>query len=390
MPGFTSPFDLSTEKPNFFPEEEKQLSVKAPLAPNFWDDAEEEADELDKLAAPAKEKEEEETEEQEEEQESGIEEEESEEQEEEEKEEQEEEEIENPAYIQAMSLVEDGILTEDQVSEDIDLLTVRDLLVQNTVGALDKQYNVDQRVEQLAAQRGYTKQNKEYLDYLIAGGSDSNVIAAAKIDNFLSIDLSDPDLAEEKVDELIAFALKQKGNDPDTIEFTLKGIKDKDETEKYAKISQNYLKQQRTQLIEEDKKQKEEQAQARQEQIEAFANGLRDVIVSGDLGDKKLDVGTVQKFKEAVYAKTEVVDTPNGKVRMSRIDKMLHESQSDPKKLAALYYQLLFSEKEVKEKAESEKAKFSKKLMDMSQRKAKSTKTTTKENSKKSFVSLLS
>lgn len=389
MTGIISPFDLPTEKPNFFPEEEKQLNLNTPLSPNFWDEEEEEEDpqkvqdELDKLANPTPETEEEPDGEE------PDEEEEEEEEEEEPDKKTEPEEEESDAYIQAMSLVEEGILTEDQVTKDIDLLTVRDLLVQNTVGALDKQYNVDQRVEQLAAQRGYTKQNKEYLDYLIAGGSESNVIAAAKIDNFLSIDLTDPDLPEEKVDELIAFALKQKGNDPDTIPFTIKGIKDKDEVEKYAKASQSYLKSERTRIIDEDKRVKQEAAEAQQAQVDAYSNAFKDAVVAGQIGDKKLDISTTQKFKEAVYAKTETIETANGKQKVSRIDKILFESQNDPKKLAELYYQILFNEKEVKEKVEEGKANFSKKLINMSQGKAKSTKTTTKAP-KKSFVSLTS
>lgn len=261
---------------------------------------------------------------------------------------------EDPIYITALSLVDKGLLKEDQVKEGIDYLEIRDTLVKNIVDGLDQEYNVDDRVNQVAESLGFTKQAKEYLDYLIAGGSEHNVINAAKYERLLALATdTDDDASERNISTKLSEYLKDKGVDPEIIPDNLDVIHTNGKTEEYLKRADAHFIKRKNDLILEDRKRVEAE-RAENTRIELEKNeAIRKTIRSGKLGEIQIDAAAIPQFERDVFALTEdYITEVNGKKqvqKVSKIQKMLWDAFSNPAKAAEFYYKILYTDK-IKEK----------------------------------------
>lgn len=257
---------------------------------------------------------------------------------------------EDPIYITALSLVEKGLLKEDQVKQGIDYVEIRDTLVKNIVDGLDQEYNVDERVNQVAENLGFTKQAREYLDYLMAGGSEHNVINAAKYERLLALATdTDDEASERNVNTKLSEFLKDKGVDPEIIADNLATIHSNGRTDEYLKRADQHFTKRKNDLIVEDQKRVEAE-RAEQARVELEKNELiRKTIRSGKLGDIEIDASTIPQFERDVFALTEdYITEVNGKrqiQKVSKIQKMLWDAFSNPAKAAEFYYKILYTDK---------------------------------------------
>lgn len=257
---------------------------------------------------------------------------------------------EDPVYITALSLVEKGLLKEDQVKQGIDYVEIRDTLVKNIVDTLDQEYNVDNRVLQVAENLGFTKQAREYLDYLMAGGSEHNVINAAKYERLLALATdTDDEASERNINTKLAEFLKDKGVDPEIIQDNLATIHSNGRTDEYLKRADQHFTKRKNDLIIEDQKRVEAE-RAEEARIELEKNeAIRKTIRSGKLGEIEIDASTIPQFERDVFALTEdYVTDVNGKKqiqKVSKIQKMLWDAFSNPAKAAEFYYKILYTDK---------------------------------------------
>lgn len=290
---------------------------------------------------------------------------------------------ENIALIMAKAAVEDGILREDQVADDIDLLRIKELVIENAIEAADKTYDIEDRVNQRIAQLGYTKENKEYVDYLLSNGEEKHVRRAGRIDKAVSADLDLADDDSEEVDFLLRVFLEEKGVAEDMIDATISGIKAKDETQRYVDAAKKFLPSRKSQIITEHKAQMDAERERILKSQEEAQSRVRNAVEEGVALGKKLDVAAAREFKEAVYAKTERVKMPDGSVqRLSKLEAIYYEASNDPAKLRDLYYKVLYADTEAAKAKEEGAKENSKRLLELSNRERTTTKNTTRSTGK--------
>lgn len=291
---------------------------------------------------------------------------------------------EDPIYITALSLVEKGLLKEDQVKQGIDYVEIRDTLVKNIVDGLDQEYNVDERVNQVAENLGFTKQAREYLDYLMAGGSEHNVINAAKYERLLALATdTDDEASERNVNTKLSEFLKDKGVDPEIIADNLATIHSNGRTDEYLKRADQHFTKRKNDLIVEDQKRVEAE-RAEQARVELEKNELiRKTIRSGKLGDIEIDASTIPQFERDVFALTEdYITEVNGKrqiQKVSKIQKMLWDAFSNPAKAAEFYYKILYTDKRKETTAKAAVSENEEKLRKFVNRQITTTETIKKE-----------
>lgn len=281
----------------------------------------------------------------------------------------------NVAYVTAQSLVEKGLLSEDQLSEDIDFVKIRDLIVMNGVQRLDQDYKVDERVHQLASQLGFTKEYKEYLDYLSLGGSETNVIKAARYDNLLAIDTSlEGEQGDENIDKVLRAYLKESNVSEDLINDQIELIHKNEKTQEALSKAKSLFKEKRKTAVDDHKESLQKQKEANEKAQAAWAQKVDSVIESGKFG-LEVDLSPQEKnqFKQDFSARTEKVETPQGTVYMSKLQKLIHEAQTDPEAYVKIHYNILYADK-MKEKAkEVGKQSRDQELLNLSNRRPKVT-----------------